>query len=308
MTTTRREWNVPVGRRVDGTQWQIRFVELRGSTPGPATAVVAGLYGDKPLGSIAVNDLEKRLMEEELKGTVLLAPAVNVPALQVGTRVSPDHLYLNRRFPGAPNGFLTDQIAHAVANVVYEHSECVIDLHSGTPTMALWYSYDAGDLELTASFGYLPVVVDFRPGGQISANAVEHGLAGFLPEFGGAGLPSPVVGVEGTLNTLRYRGHLGGGPTGPLRLPVIRERPLFLASTSGILQSTVSTDMVGTEIPSGRLGWIRDPATGEIWEEFEIDRPGILLMTVTTPTIVNPGDFAFMVGIPHDHIDVPGAP
>jgi predicted deacylase len=246
-------------------------------------------------------------MEEQLAGTVLLAPAVNLPALQTGTRVSPDHLYLNRRFPGTPKGFLTDQVAAAVANVIYDRSDCVVDLHSGTPTMALWYSYDAGDLELTASFGYLPVVVDFRPGGQLSATAVERGLSGSLPEFGGAGLPSSAVGVEGTLNTLRYRGHLRGTPTGPTRVPVIRERPLFLASTSGVLQSTFTTAAVGTEIPVGRLGWVSDPATGEIWEEFEIDRPGILLMAVTTPTIVNPGDFAFMVGIPHDEIAVPRA-
>lgn len=306
--TTRREWSVPVGRRIDGAPWQVRFVELRGATPGPATAIVSGLYGDKPLGSIAVHDLERRLTQEQLKGTVLLAAAVNLPALQVGTRVSPDHLYLNRRFPGTPSGFLTDQVAHAVATVVYEHAECVIDLHSGTPDMALWYSYDAGDLELTSSFGYLPVVVDFRPGGQISATAVERGLSGFLPEFGGASLPSPAAGVEGSLNTLRYRGHLGGGPTGPPRLPVIRERPLFLASTSGILQSGLSTDSVGREIPAGRLGWITSPATGEVWEEFEIDRPAILLMAVTTPKIVNPGDFAFMVGFPHDEVEVPGAP
>ena len=183
--TTRRGWSVPIGRRIDGAPWQVRFVEFRGATPGPATAIVAGLYGDKPLGSIALHRLEQHLMQEQLKGTVLLAPAVNLPALQVGTRVSPDHLYLNRRFPGTPSGFLTDQVAHAVAAVVYEHSDCVIDLHSGTPGMALWYSYDAGDLELTSSFGYLPVVVGFRPGGQISATAVERGLSGFLPEFGG---------------------------------------------------------------------------------------------------------------------------
>lgn len=304
--TVRREWSVHVGRQIDGTQWPIRFVELRGAVPGPTTAIVSGLYGDKPLGSTAVHDLDQLLMREELKGTVLLVPAVNLPALQVGTRVSPDHLYLNRRFPGGPGGFLTDQIAYAVGSIIYENSECVIDLHSGTPTMALWYSYDAGNLELTASFGHLPVVVGFRPGGQISATAVERGLSGFLPEFGGASLNSPAVGVEGTLNTLRFRGHLGGVPTGPKRLPVIRDRPLFLASSSGILKSELSTDTVGSEIPAGRLGWIVDPSTGEVWEEFEIDRDGILLMAVTTPSIVNPGDFAFMVGFPHDEIDVPG--
>lgn len=308
MTVTRTEWTVPVGRRIDGSPWPIRFVELRGSAPGPATAIVAGLYGDKPLGANAVLDLERRLMDEALTGTILLVPAVNLPALQVGTRVSPDHLYLNRRFPGEPKWFLTDQIAHAVGSVVFESADCVIDLHSGTPTMALWYSYDAGDLELSSSFGYLPVVVDFRPGGQISATAADKGLSGFLPEFGGATLRSPTPGIEGCLNTLRYRGHLGGHATGPKRVPVIRDRPLFLASTSGVLHGSVTTDMVGTEIPAGTLGWVADPATGETWEEFSIDRPGILLMAVTTPTIVNPGDFAFMVGFPHDEIDVPGSP
>ena len=246
-------------------------------------------------------------MAEDLKGVVYLVPAVNLPALQVGTRVSPDHLYLNRRFPGTPEGFITDQIAHTVGGFVYDNTECVIDLHSGTPSMALWYSYDAGDIELTSSFGYLPVVIDFRPGGQLSATAADRGLSGFLPEFGGAALSSSVPGVEGCMNTLRYRGHLGGRATGPPVLPVIRERPLFLSSNSGVLHSAHSTEDVGSEVPAGRLGWISDPATGEVWEEFEIEQPGILMMTVTTPAIVNPGDFAFMVGFPHDEIRVPGA-
>lgn len=79
--------------------------------------------------------------------------------------------------------------------------------------------------------------MDFRPGGQVSATAVERGLSGFLPKFGGVSLSSPAAGVECCLNTLRYRGHLGGSPTGPPRLPVIREWPLFLVSTGGMLQS-----------------------------------------------------------------------
>jgi hypothetical protein len=36
------------------------------------------------------------------------------------------------------------------------------------------------------------------------------------------------------------------------------------------------------------------------------DRPALLLLARTTPLMVAPGDFAFMVGYPHGEVTVPG--
>jgi predicted deacylase len=298
-------WDVPVGHRVGAEPWKIRFLELRGAQPGPVTAVVAGIFGDKPLGCLAVHALAQRLQGLDIRGTVVLVPAANPPALEAGTRLSPDGLFLNRRFPGAPTGPLTDQIAHHLLAELRARVDAVVDLHSGTPTMALHYTYDYGDRAFTAAFGYMPVIVGYPHEGQLSVAATRAGMRSSLPEFGGGPFRDVTIGVEGCLNVLRYRGHLDGPPTGPRRVQLVERITFFSPSTTGVLRGSVTPERVGQPIEPGVLGWIEDPATGERVEEFAIAEPALLLLADQSPRMVAPGAFAFMVGYPSGEIDVP---
>ncbi|WDZ83802.1 succinylglutamate desuccinylase/aspartoacylase family protein [Micromonospora cathayae] len=301
-----REWTVPIGRQVDGSPWPLRFVEITASAPGPTTGFVAGLWGDKPLGVLTLHELVDTLTELPLAGTVLLCPAVNLPALAAGTRVSPDHHQLNRRFPGSPTGFLTDQIAHALHATLTEHCSTVVDLHSGTPTMALRYTYDFGDLDLSVAFGQLPVVVDHAYPTQLSAVLARGGVPSCLPEFGGGPFRESTAGIAGCLNVLRYRGQLDSPLTGPPTVPVIRDLHLVLPSTTGVLVGTLGPGDVGATVPTGVLGWVTNVLTGERVEEFVVERPGgILLMASASPAMVAPGAYAFMIGFPFQERPLP---
>lgn len=91
-------------RRMDGGTWKARFHRLVGSRSGPATAIVAGVIGDKPLAVLAVHELRNRLLQSDLAGTVVLVPAANLFGLTAGTRHNPDLLELNRRFPAGEPG------------------------------------------------------------------------------------------------------------------------------------------------------------------------------------------------------------
>ena len=305
---TVRTWDVPVGRRADGQPWNLRFVEVSGSRPGPTTAFVSGIFGDKPLGVMALWGLLQRLeAAPELAGTVVLCPAANPPALEVGTRVSPDHLYLNRVFPGAPRGFLTNQVAAALIGELTERTDCVVDLHSGTPTMALWYSYDYGNPEFTASFGYTPVICNFGQPGQLCKTIADGGGTAALVEFGGGALGDATVGVEGCLNVLRHRGQLGGRSTGPRTVPLIEgDVHLYMPSQVGVLTSRHPTEHVGRPVEAGTVAHLDCPATGERLEDFTIDREGGLLMLANaSPTMIGPGDFGSAVAFPAGEIPVP---
>ncbi len=305
---TVRTWDVPVGRRADGEPWRLRFLEVTGSRPGPTTAFVSGIFGDKPLGVLALWGLLRRLeAADDLAGTVVLCPAANPPALEVGTRISPDHLYLNRVFPGAPGGFLTNQVAAALIGTLTERTDCVVDLHSGTPTMALWYSYDYGNPEFTASFGYTPVVCNFAQPGQLCKAISDAGGTAALVEFGGAALGDPSVGVEGCLNVLRYRGQLAGRSTGPRTVPLIDgDVSLYMPSHVGVLTSRYPTAEVGRPIEAGWVTRLDCPATGERLEDFAVERAGGLLMLAnTSPTMIGPGDFGSVVAFPSGEIAVP---
>lgn len=303
-----RSFSVQVGRRADGSPWNLHFVEIKGATAGPATAFVGAVFGDKPLGALALWDLARTLAAQsaQLKGTVLLCPAANPFALEARTRVSPDHLYLNRVFPGAPAGALTLQLAHALLQVLRDATDCVVDLHSGTPDMSLWYSYDYGDEALSAAFGYTPIITGMAQPGQLSKAFVDGGGKSVLVEFGGGALSGTQVAVDGCLNILRHRGQWAGLRTGPSRVPVIeRDVSLFIPSSTGVLVLDHPTEAAGKPVPRGPVARIVCPGTGEVLERFAAERDGALLMLArSSPAMVNPGEFAAGIGYPSREIEV----
>jgi uncharacterized protein len=324
--TKRTIWNIDVpGRRVDGADFTIPVHELVGDAPGPTTALVAGLIGDKPLGVLALRRVIDRLVAADgLRGTVLVVPALNPFGFQGGTRSNPDQLELNRRFPGRPHGFLTDQLARAVSDALVERVDVLVDLHSGTPSRSLCYAYDYGDLELSASFGSVPVVTGRAVPGQLCTVVADAGKRALLAEFGGASLADPGPGVEGCLNVLRHVGHLDGPLTGPDAVAVIEHVKVFLASFEGVLESPWSPADVGRAVSAGTVASISNVMTGETMEEFVVEDVGsvagtgpgfdvwgpglerefvveaapLLMVANTVPSMIHAGDFACAVGWP----------
>lgn len=295
------------GARIDGTPWTIPVVTVRGSRPGPRTAVVGGIWGDKALGVLAVHRaMERVIADDELAGTVVFVPAANGPALSIARREGPDGHQLNRRFPGAARGAETDQVAFHLLAELTASADLVVDLHSGTPTMELRYTYDFGAIGLSAAFGRLPIVIDHTYPGQMCSALARAGVPAILPEFGGGRVTAVDDGVAGVLNVLRYAGQVGGALDGPATIPVIRDLDLFLVSVHGVFQHESATPSVGSTVEPGILGRVTSVVDDSILEEYVIEREGgILLMASTAPSVATPGQYAFMVGYPHDEVALP---
>jgi predicted deacylase len=295
------------GARGDGTPWSIAVYSVHGSSDGPVTGVVAGVWGDKPMGVLAAHDVVHKLsMRDDLRGTVIVIPAANPGALEIGSRVGPDALLLNRRFPGSPIGFLTDQTAHHLNTFLAERCGAVLDLHSGTPTMGLHYTYDFGNLAVSAAFGTLPVIPDRSHPTQLSAVMAARGIPSCLAEFGGGHDTAIDGGVTGTLNFLRARGHLMEPLQAPAALPLMRNIQLVLASTNGIWEHRRDAS-VSESISAGAFGHVRCAQTGKISEDVVINRDGVVLMLTSGPHMVQPGSFLCMIGQQDGEVVVPQA-
>jgi predicted deacylase len=265
------------------------------------------MWGDKPMGVLAAHEVVRTVSRrDDLRGTVVVIPAANPGALEIGSRVGPDALLLNRRFPGSPSGFLTDQTAHHLTTFLVDQCEAVLDLHSGTPTMGLHYTYDFGHRGLSASFGTLPVIVDRAHPTQMSAVMTARGVPSSLAEFGGGRTTSIAGGVVGTLNFLRARGHVMEPLEAPTVLPLISNVQLVLASTNGIWEHRNDVD-VSTPVTAGSFGVVRNAQSGAVQEEVDVARDGLLLMLTTGPHMVQPGSFLCMVGQQGGEIAVPQA-
>lgn len=293
--------------RVGGGDWGFNLIVAEGTSPGPCTAFVTGVYGDKPLGSVVLFQLLAALRDAPLRGSVLLIPAANLPAIEAGTRISPDLLLMNRRFPGNAEGTVTDQLAYHVFKTVRERTDCIVDVHSGMPAVAVWYTYEYGDVGLAAAFG-LPVVTGHAKEGQLSWAAARDGARSILPEFSGGPLTDPGPGLKGCLNVLRLQGQLPGPMDGPRSVPVIERLQTYFPSTGGILCSSATPAALGRPVAPGRIAWVVDPSDGHVVDEFVVEEPGaVLLLSTITPLPARAGDMACMVGFPSREVSIGGS-
>ncbi len=99
---------------------------------GPTLLLTAGAHGDEFEGPIALAKLTRALDPSELKGRLIIIPAMNVPGVQACQRICPvDGKDLNRSFPGRAGGSYTEMVAHYVSRVLVPMADAVVDFHSG---------------------------------------------------------------------------------------------------------------------------------------------------------------------------------
>lgn len=99
---------------------------------GPTALLVAGNHGDEYEGQVALGKLARLIQPSNVRGRIIILPALNYPAVEAGRRVSPlDEGNLNRMFPGDAAGSPTQMIAHYVCDVLLPMADVVVDLHSG---------------------------------------------------------------------------------------------------------------------------------------------------------------------------------
>ena len=103
---------------------------------GPTALLTGANHGDEYEGPIALQALAHALQPDQITGRVIIIPFMNFPAFRAGTRVSPiDSLNMNRAFPGAPDGSVTQKIANYFNDVLVPMADLVVDFHSGGKTL-----------------------------------------------------------------------------------------------------------------------------------------------------------------------------
>ena len=203
---------------------------------GPTALICGGNHGDEYEGQIIARRLFERLEPEDLHGRLILAPALNMPAIEAVSRTSPlDGGNLNRSFPGEAHAGPTREIAGFVATQLMPLADIAIDLHSGgTGTAYLDAAYlclsgdaarDAQTRAMATTMG-LPFAMVVPPGdtpGDFDGAAHAAGCAMLSCELGGEGKVSRralEAGWQGVLRVLVDAGilheaaatRLGAGP------------------------------------------------------------------------------------------------
>lgn len=279
---------------------------------GPTVLFTAGVHGGEYEGPIALMNLSRQLEADQISGRVILLPALNLPAVQAGQRLSPiDHKDLNRVFPGSPSGSVTEVIAHYVNDHILPMCEAVIDLHAGGYSLQLvpWISMHEQDDEgmnrrtraaLEAFQAPIALVIEEFTGEGLLDYAVEGMGKLFLnAELGGAGTLSPrslQIAEQGVRNLLVHFGILKGDiiNTSSHDFPQTRilevPEPDFyhVAPVGGIYEShheLLATVENGAVL--GRIHSLIEP--GSVPRSIQAQREGILIVT-RGPGLVETGD------------------
>lgn len=193
---------------------------------GPTILALGGNHGDEYEGTVALMKLARDLEPETIQGRVVIIPALNIPAVKAGTRLSPvDNKNLNRSFPGRYSGSVTEMIAHYVTNILFPLSDVVMDIHSGGKSMVFVPCanlHQVADerqfqkmLKAAKSWGapYVFIYTDVAGGGLLPAEAEKRGKIVVTAEMGGAGECNPQslkITERGIRNTLIHHGLLDG--------------------------------------------------------------------------------------------------
>jgi predicted deacylase len=195
---------------------------------GPTALLTAGNHGDEYEGQVALLRLARALDPRDIRGRVILIPALNFPAVQAGRRASPlDEGNLNRLFPGDANGGPTAMLAHYISTVLFGLCDLVIDLHSGG--RSLDYAHcalaqhgrdDAQRAEVEALLQVFGAPYSILTSGQggggattLYAAAAQRGLPALTTELGKGATLDPVGLHRAEQGVRRVLRHYGIAPT-----------------------------------------------------------------------------------------------
>ncbi|RMG30748.1 MAG: peptidase M14 [Bacteroidetes bacterium] len=104
----------------------------RGKEDGPVLGLTAAVHGNELNGLPVIQKVFHLLRVEELRGTLVGVPVVNVPGFLINQRYFNDGADLNRLMPGKANGNISEVYAYRIINKIVRQFEYLIDLHTAS--------------------------------------------------------------------------------------------------------------------------------------------------------------------------------
>jgi len=274
---------------------------LRGKIDGPTIFVSAAIHGDELNGIEIIRRFRNLKILEELKGTIILIPIVNVYGVMNQSRYLPDRRDLNRYFPGSPKGSLASRMAQIFFDEIVSKSSLGIDLHTASIHKSNIPQIRTNiDNEYTfrlAKAFEAPVILHSQTrDGSLRAAAQESGVPILLYEAGEAlrfDEQSIRIGVKGLLNVLHANGMLPDEiKQETQKTPAVVRRSRWLrASESGIIRTVKA--LGDTVSKHEAIAYINSPLEDEI---YLIHAPydGIIIGKSEIP-LVQEGDAIFHI-------------
>lgn len=285
---------------------------------GPTALFTGGNHGDEYEGPIALFDLARTLTAAQVRGRVIIVPAMNAPAFRAGARTSPiDGGNLNRSFPGSPDGGVTQKIADYFARFLLPLADIVLDFHSGGRTLAFLpfaaahalpdKAQEARCFAAVAAFAapWSMRMIEIDAAGMYDTIAEQLGKVFVTTELGGgatATASTVAIARRGAMNLLKHAGIVAGEPdVQPSRWLDMPSADCFtFAQEDGLVEFRADLgdpvragDVIARIHPVGRTG------LAPVEHRAALDG---LLAARHFPGLIKPGDCLAVVALTEDPV------
>lgn len=302
-------------KRAHERRWLlIPFTVIRGVKDGPTLCVTAGCHPTEYSGIDAAIRLTREIKPENLKGTLLVVPVVNIPGFWERNYINPiDGKNIQGLYPGVDrisrgeatqSTDISDLMAYKVFHEIIMKGDYVLDFHGGDiPEIEMWYivvpitgnnEIDEKSKAMAMASGITYIVFPKRPsgGGDPAVEAAKRGNPSITFEIcqGNLLLPEETQAIfDGTLNVMRHLGMIEGKPkvireqpgtTRGQKRTIIEERVDVDFTKSGLYYSSIKP---GDRVKKGqKLGELKD-LEGEVIETIYAPATGIIMMVLPNP-------------------------
>lgn len=307
---------IQAGADMAGRPYAMPIIVVRGVEEGPCVWINGATHGDEPEGAFSIFLALKQIDPQQLRGTVVAVPAMNVNAFTAGMRGDPLDTFsydMNRIYPGKADGYPTERIAHAHWLAMKETCDLQIAVHSGGEHSYLAHMIFASDnpvsLELAAAMGPQWPLVFRSPvgGGNPSSMMGSLGKGGITVELGGncrtLTRDFHVVAADlaaSYLNVLRHYKMIEGAASYALAWQQGFQIAL-LAPATGIFVGNPDLPFE-TLIPHGAPLGIIYNLYGDVLAELTAPRDGVVFGLRSRPSVIE-GQWCCFFGVIEQTVD-----
>ena len=272
-----------------GNPVSIPLIIAKGIHDGPILGLTAAVHGNELNGISVIQRLFSEIDVNDLRGTIIGVPVVNVPSFMRKKRRFNDGVDLNHIMPGKENGNVSQIYAYRFVHRLVKHFDYLIDLHTASFGRVNSY-YIRADMEQEATkkmalLQNAEIIVHNPPSdGTLRGAADELGIPAITIEVGNPSVFQKKLiksGIEGIhnvlcdLNMIDDELELSDKPT------IICESSYWLYTDRGGLLS-LSVDLRELLEKGQKIATIRD-IFGNNLKEYEAPEAGIVVGKSVSP-------------------------
>lgn len=264
---------------------------IHSKVKGPCLLLFSVLKGTELNGLDIVNRVTKMISPDNIRGTIITIPVVNIYGLTHYPAMLPVGHDIADCFPGDENGTFGERIAHILTQEILTKVDYCIELQTGglnhNILPQVYCNFENTVARNLAKAFQAPVVTNVDIQGNSLRQITEELQIPLLVYQGGEAMRfdenAIVLGVDGVKNVMRSIDILDKAATKEINPIFSRDEAWIVAHKGGILRPEVS---LGQTVKKGDLlGTISDPFGAEVLEPVKALQEAIVVGINTTPLI-----------------------